>query len=268
MIAEKLLQDPQILKVARDNVERWQRQNGPSAAMEEWSKLLAEGNVRAVVLALLRLDDEGMRMRSSSPFVGVLDVVERDLALSIRTKMKREHVEHILRAAADICKENEFCVIGSQAILSEYPGLQDDIILRSMECDLYPEHAPEKSEELNAIGELSQFHETYGYYADGVSPDTAVVPEGWKERRILIEIQMPKGARVLGWCLETHDLLISKFVAGREKDLAYCAAVVRLGLVSIDTLHERLLKTDVTANVKRRVAAFVDVAARQHPNAK
>jgi hypothetical protein len=79
MIAEKLLQDPSILDIARENLERWQRQNGPSKPMEEWSILLESGNVRAIILALLRLDEEGMRLRSSSPFAGVLEDQERDL---------------------------------------------------------------------------------------------------------------------------------------------------------------------------------------------
>jgi hypothetical protein len=177
--------------------------------------------------------------------------------------VKRADVEHILRAAAEICEENEFCIVGSQAILSEHPDLEDDVILRSIECDLYPEHAPEKAERLNEIGELSRFHATHGYYADGVGPETAVLPRDWMPRRTLIEIRTPKGARVLGWCPEKHDLLISKYVAGREKDIVYCGAVIGLGLVSVDTLHERLRETNVNANVRRRIAGFVDTASIQ-----
>lgn len=79
MIAEKLLHDPVILDIARKNLERWRNENGPSKPMEEWSTLLESGNVRAIILELLRLDEEGMRMRSSSPFTGVLDEHERDL---------------------------------------------------------------------------------------------------------------------------------------------------------------------------------------------
>lgn len=79
MIAEKLLRDPAVLEKARENLRRWEQQNGPSKSMEEWSLLLDSGNVRVIVLALLRLDDEGMRLRSSSPFAGVLNEEERDL---------------------------------------------------------------------------------------------------------------------------------------------------------------------------------------------
>jgi hypothetical protein len=174
--------------------------------------------------------------------------------------MKRENLEHVLRASAEICEESEFCIIGSQAILSEHPNLNDQDIVRSVECDLYPENAPEKSELLNAIGELSPFHQQFGYYADGVGPETAVLPEGWKGRRSVIEVRTLRDARVLGWCLEPHDLLVSKYVAGREKDLTYCSAVIRLAIVSKETLKERLAATRVDRGRHMRILAFVDAA--------
>jgi hypothetical protein len=37
-----------------------------------------------------------------------------------------------------------------------------------------------------AIGELSAFHETFGYWAQGVSVSTAVLPEGWRDRVIAL----------------------------------------------------------------------------------
>jgi len=138
--------------------------------------------------------------------------------------------------------------------------LNDQDIVRSVECDLYPEHAPEKSERLNAIGELSPFHQQFGYYADGVGPETAVLPNGWEGRRSLIEVRTLRAARVLGWCLELHDLLVAKYVAGREKDLTYCAAVIRLRLVSKKTLKERLAATSIGSRRHQQIRAFVDAA--------
>ncbi len=36
--------------------------------------------------------------------------------------MKREHLEHVLRAAAAITNESEFIVLGSQALLASVPA--------------------------------------------------------------------------------------------------------------------------------------------------
>ena len=36
------------------------------------------------------------------------------------------------------------------------------------------------------IGELSPFHETFGYYAHGIGPETAVLPAKWKTRLVRV----------------------------------------------------------------------------------
>lgn len=46
-----------------------------------------------------------------------------------------------------------------------------------------------------------------------------------------------------GLCLEVHDLAISKYVAGREKDLAFTAVLARHGLTRKHTLLERARRT-------------------------
>jgi hypothetical protein len=162
-----------------------------------------------------------------------------------------EQLEHILRASAEICEEIDFIIVGSQAILGEHPEVTDEVLTRSIECDLYPEFAPEKSEWLNVIGELSPFHATFGYYADGVDETTAVLPDAWKDRRILVTTRTLRDAQVRGWCLETHDLAVAKVVAGRPKDIEYCRTLVRLGYVSREKLIERLSQTRMSAQRKK-----------------
>jgi hypothetical protein len=89
-----------------------------------------------------------------------------------------------------------------------------------------------------AIGELSPFHEAYGYYAQGVSITTAKLPRGWRERIVVVESENTAPGR--GHCLDPHDCVISKLVAGREKDLAFAGALIRAQLINPDVLLERL----------------------------
>lgn len=79
MIAEKLLHDPHVLDIARDNIRRWVERNGPMEVLEQWARLIDSGDKVAILHALVRIDEEGMRLRSSSPFAGVLDDTERKL---------------------------------------------------------------------------------------------------------------------------------------------------------------------------------------------
>ena len=98
--------------------------------------------------------------------------------------MKRADLEHIPRASKGVTGESEFVVIGSQAILGPHPDAPREL-RESMEADLYPRLRPELAEMIEgSLGRYSQFDQTFGYFADGVSPSTATVPQGWDQRLI------------------------------------------------------------------------------------
>lgn len=171
--------------------------------------------------------------------------------------MTRAQLEHVIRAAATIADDDEIVVVGSQSVLGQHPDAPPDLLV-SVEADVYPRHFPERADLVDGcIGELSPFHDTFGYYAQGVGPETAVVPSGWESR--LIQIRGPGTRGATGWCLEVHDLVLSKLVAGREKDLVFCRVAARHHLVREDVLRERaptLPVADVVrALVLQRIAA-------------
>ncbi|MDP9122050.1 MAG: hypothetical protein M3O15_11920 [Acidobacteriota bacterium] len=152
--------------------------------------------------------------------------------------MTRGQLEHLLRAAANIADDNEIVVIGSQAILGQFPDPPASMRI-SVEADLFPLNHPERADLIDGtIGELSPFHETFGYYAQGVSEETAHLPQGWKERLVPIQNENTRGAK--GLCLEVHDLLVSKAIAGREKDLAFLSDAAKHGLAQVEVLMRRL----------------------------
>ena len=148
--------------------------------------------------------------------------------------MNRTQLEHIIRAAARIPNDAEIVVIGSQAVHAQEMRLPP-IAYISEEADVYPRHFPERADDIDfAIGELSSFHETFGYYAHGVSPETAILPAGWEGRLIRLSNANTDGAT--GFCLDVHDLVLSKYAAGREKDLEFNKALVHYGCVDKATL--------------------------------
>jgi hypothetical protein len=170
--------------------------------------------------------------------------------------VKREQLEHVIRAACAVADDDEVVVIGSQAILAQFPDAPAELT-QSLEADLYPRHHPERAELIDgALGELSMFHGTFGYYADGVSERTATLPAGWQDRLIPLRNQNTHGRT--GLCLEVHDLLISKYVAGREKDRRFAAAAARHRLANRSTLLERLAVTDVDTAARDRIRTLID----------
>lgn len=130
--------------------------------------------------------------------------------------MQRSDFDHIIAAAAEVSGEGELVVIGSQAILGSVDRPPQSMLV-SMEVDIYPLHDPPKATEIDAsLGDGSQFQSTYGYFAHGVGPETAKAPTGWADRLVRVEVpprvQQARGA--VAFCLELHDLVLSKCVAG------------------------------------------------------
>lgn len=170
--------------------------------------------------------------------------------------MRREDLEHLIRAAGGVTGSRRLIVIGSQAILGQFPFDAPPRTTLSMEADLLPIDCPENWELVTgSLGELSPFHNTFGYFGDGVSLTTATLPDGWQDR--LIPIDNPNTNGYVGLCLEIHDLLVSKYCAGRDKDLEFCEAVVRAGLARLAVLEERLESTSCDDSVRSRVAARI-----------
>ncbi len=154
--------------------------------------------------------------------------------------MKRAQFEHTIRAAGAILGENEVLVVGSQAIHASI-DYQLPEAERSIETDISSLDDKDgiKADLIDgSIGELSVFQDTYGYYAQGVTPRTATLPSGWRNR--LIPFLTPATNGVTALCLEPHDLWISKAVAGRPKDWEFCNALIEQNLVVTKTLRERL----------------------------
>lgn len=152
--------------------------------------------------------------------------------------MNREQLDHLIRAAATIV-DDEIVVAGSQAVLGQFPSAPP-VLLRSLEADVYPKHAPDRAAEIEAnLGDGSQFHATFGIYAQGIGPETVVAPLGWQER--LVRVEVPAVTRsdgtAVGWTLEIHDLILAKLAAGRAHDIDFVRDALDAELVDVQRLE-------------------------------
>lgn len=169
--------------------------------------------------------------------------------------MRREDFEHVIAAAADVAGENEIVVIGSQAILGTYPDAPASLLV-SMEVDVYPRRHPEKADQIDgAMGDGSPFQGAYGYYARGVGPETARPPSGWEDR--LVEFRIPprpsQRGEVVAFCLEPHDLVLAKCVAGRDRDWDFAREALVAHLVALDELERRIGELPIESEQKDHV---------------
>lgn len=181
--------------------------------------------------------------------------------------MQRADIDHIIRAASDVTGEREFVVIGSQAILGnhtddEFPA---DLLV-SMEADLYPPKAPEKADLIDGnLGDGSLFHRSFGYYAHGVGPTTAKAPAGWEKRLIEVPIAGRVGSteESTAMFMEMHDIVLSKCVAGRERDWDYAREAMRHDLVTLEGLRAGIAMLPIPELDQQHIEMMLEALAEQ-----
>ena len=172
--------------------------------------------------------------------------------------MNIKQLEHILRASGSITGCREIVVIGSQSLLASFPEAPDEL-LGSMEVDCYPKDKPALADLIDgSIGELSPFHETFGYYAHGIGPETASLPAGWRGR--VVRLQNENTGGTIGLCLSPADLAVSKLLAGREKDIDFVRAMFKAGVVDEATI--RTLAAELNPEQASRLEVKLTVCHR------
>lgn len=141
--------------------------------------------------------------------------------------MKRADFDHVIAAAAAVV-EDDLVVIGSQSVLGPHPDAPD-ALLASLE-------------------------------------ETATPPAGWEDRLIPVKIETLLGLRrtITAWCLEPHDLVLAKLVAGRPHDRTFALGALRAGIVEPDRLRRGvpLLPSSVRRVVEERLEGVVAEALR------
>ena len=106
-----------------------------------------------------------------------------------------------------------------------------------------------------ALDPLSPFQDLFGFSVDGVSPTTARLPKGWEQR--LTPVCNPNTNGATRWCLDVHDIAVSKYFAGRKKDLRYLKVLWKEKLINLDTIEKRLKNTDIEPATRVRIRSQV-----------
>jgi hypothetical protein len=183
--------------------------------------------------------------------------------------MNIEALLHVVRATHAITRCHSILVIGSQAILGHCLSRGYDFsFCDSMEVDIVPMPESPGLDLWNlvdgSIGERSMFHDTFGYYGHGVSSETAVFPPGWEHRMLCTSLSGTSEEAFSVYFPSTEDLVLSKYIAGREKDLRFIEKVIAEQLVDEQKLltllalypQETLVREseDVGTRIKQHMA--------------
>jgi hypothetical protein len=90
-VTERLRASPELLAIARDNLDRWSRQNSDSPLLlrcyAEWQAIL-ERPIEEICSLLCAESEEGQRLRQNSPFAGILSPAE---VWEIKSRVRSRH---------------------------------------------------------------------------------------------------------------------------------------------------------------------------------
>lgn len=152
--------------------------------------------------------------------------------------MRKSDLFELVRQIAEIAPEDTPIIVGSQAvhIITELPP---EIVQKSIECDFL--FTGGKSETRAAVnkkfGVFSQFQLEHGFYADALGLATVVLPTGWEQR---LQPLIDENGQTIAYCVEVHDIAVSKLIAGREKDFLFLKETFRRDYLDIEVFVERL----------------------------
>ncbi|MGQ0639209.1 MAG: DUF6036 family nucleotidyltransferase [Gemmatimonadaceae bacterium] len=168
--------------------------------------------------------------------------------------MTYEEFLHAIRAAANVAGTDEFLVVGSQAILVHDPDPPVEL-RQSIELDVVATKDPELWNKIDgALGELSPFHGAHGFYVHGVGLETAVLPDGWSDRSLRVDVGNPPVAVVTP---DLHDLAASKLAAGRDKDFSYVSVLLGRGYVTAAILLGRVDSLPIDEKTRTRLRLWI-----------
>jgi len=174
----------------------------------------------------------------------------------------RNQLEHAIRAACDVSKDTELWIFGSQAILGEFPNAPESL-RASIEVDVQPKNRPETVDYIDgALGELSQFHQTHGFYVHGISIESAKLPDGWEQRTVSISDPISTDGNT-GLCVEAHDLAASKLAAFREKDNEFVRLLLIEKMIDVKILTERISLLNVDEQLRERLFQWAQISAEE-----
>lgn len=149
--------------------------------------------------------------------------------------MQRKDIQQALEAACVVSNHHEFVIAGSLSVLGLL-NTPPEKMSHSIDIDFYPLRDPGRASDIaSVLGEDSDFHERNGYYLDAVSPDLPVLPDGWQDRMVKVEL-----GQVTAYFLDVHDTAVSKYARGAENDYRWIEAGYEAGILSIDTIETRV----------------------------
>lgn len=152
--------------------------------------------------------------------------------------MQRSDLIKLIRDFRDASGDQIPIIVGSQSFHAFTEDIPE-IAAHSIECDFMlssPNFSKRPQIDIT-LGVFSQYRVQNGFFADALGLASVVLPDGWRDR--LIPYHDDSGT-VVALCADKYDVAVSKFIAGRPKDVEFLHSALGSRLIELDQLLDRL----------------------------
>jgi hypothetical protein len=197
-----------------------------------------------------------------------------------------DDLDRAVRAMATHFEDDAVVVIGSQAALVGWSSTPD-AMRDTPEIDMYIAHIRQwemANSSVNGhiefderyIGEIlhdevsgffgagTAFHQTHGFFIDGVSPRTASLPNGWEKRAVFREVRNGSSTvMAIAPCIE--DLTVSKLRRLADKDIDWIDACIAARGLDLDLVSDGIRNAPYEEAQKERALRYISSLRSRKP---
>jgi hypothetical protein len=157
--------------------------------------------------------------------------------------MRLDALKHMAEVVRAMARPQRIVVIGSSSLFASFPAIDMDTgpLANTNDADFVVLPFDEQTGTMlhDSLGADEEFHQRHGYYADILRPlALEELTPGWEARLVPLP-----GMEDLVFCLDPRDMAVCKLRAGRPKDVALLAVLVREGMLDAGELREHLFLT-------------------------
>jgi len=157
--------------------------------------------------------------------------------------MRLDALKHLADVVRAMARPGRIVVIGSSSLFASFPEIdvEGGPLEKTNDADFIVLPFDEQVGVMlhDTLGVDEEFHQRHGYYADILRPiGLEEMTPGWEERLVPLP-----GMEDLVFCLHPKDMAVCKLRAGRPKDIALLAGLIRNGMLDAVELRAHLRLT-------------------------
>jgi hypothetical protein len=151
-----------------------------------------------------------------------------------------DDITALLTEASRISNHRSFVIAGSLCALAAVMRPPNEMVI-SRDVDFYPKLDPGRGfiEIAKMLGEGSKFEKEHGFYADPITPELLLRPEGWEARMV----QIPLTGGIVAWFMDVNDAAVGKLARSSENDIRWVISGLGEGMLNAKTIIQRCKAT-------------------------